>query len=289
MNIVDTHFHLWDLDKLRYPWLDEEPTLNRSFLLEDYYTATENLTVEQMVMVQCECLPSQALEEAKWIAECAQQEPRLAGMVAFAPLEQGRAVASHLDQLREINPNVVGIRRLLQGEQDNAFCLQPSFIEGVGLLEQYDLPYDLCINWRHLPYVYEFAQQLPNVRMVIDHIAKPDIKHGGFDDWAGWMEKLAKLDHVHCKLSSLATEADQDNWTIDDLRPYVDHVLTHFGVEKCMYASDWPVCTLAADYETCVSTLQTLIGGLSESEQAAIFRENGRAFYRLPVQMGTTT
>lgn len=279
--IVDTHLHLWDLTHLRYPWLDDEPQINRNFLLADYKEACGALSVSQMVFMQCDCIPEQAIDEARWVAGLMETEPRLAGMVARARLERGTEAKAEIEALLEANPNIKGIRRLLQGEPALDFCLQPDFIKGVALLADYNLPFDICLNYRHLPNALEFARQLPEVKMVIDHIAKPDIKGQEFDQWATYMAEMAKLDHVHCKLSSIATEADQDHWTIEDLRPYVHHVIEHFGVDKCFFASDWPVCTLAAGLETCVSTLEELLAELSEADLNKVFSENGKAFYRI--------
>ncbi|MEM9987089.1 MAG: amidohydrolase, partial [Bacteroidota bacterium] len=116
--LVDTHLHLWDLEELRYPWLDEEEAIKRNFLLPDYQDATRNLDIQQMVFMQCDCLPEQRVAEAKWVARLMEQEPRLAGMVAFAPLEKGPSVRADLDELLAVNPKIKGIRRLLQGQPD---------------------------------------------------------------------------------------------------------------------------------------------------------------------------
>lgn len=277
--IVDTHLHLWDLNQLQYPWLDEVPHINRNFLLADYKQACGELPVNQMVFMQCDCLPEQAVDEARWVASLMEKEPRLAGMVARARLELGSAARADIEALLSANPRIKGIRRLLQGEPALDFCLQPHFIEGVALLAEYNLPFDLCLNYRHLPNAVTFARQLPQVKMVIDHIAKPDIKGKEFDQWATYMTEMAKLDHVHCKLSSIATEADHETWTIEDLRPYVMHVVEHFGVERCFFASDWPVCTLAASLESCVHTLAELLNDLDPASLNNIFHDNGKAFY----------
>lgn len=281
--IVDTHVHLWDLSNLSYPWLEEEPQINRNFLLKEYREATSELDVQQMIFMQCDCVPEQAVEEARWVAGLMEEEPKLVGMVARARLERGTEAKADIDALLVANPKIKGIRRLLQGEPSLDFCLQRDFIEGVSLLAEYDLPFDLCLNYRHLPNALSFARQLPEVKMVIDHIAKPDIKAGTdgpeFEQWATYMAEFARLDHVHCKLSSIATEADQKNWQIDDLRPYVDHVMEHFGVKKCFFAGDWPVSTLAATYKTSVDTLKELLSDLTDAQMRAIFSENGKAFY----------
>jgi L-fuconolactonase len=279
--LFDPHVHLWDRSRFSYPWLAEVPPLDRDCLLPDYWAACGSVEVGELLFMQCDCVPEQGLAEAVWAASLAADDPRLVGVVAFAPIEQGDRVAGYLDRLQADCGLLRGVRRLIQGEPDPDFCLQPAFVAGVKRLAGYDLPFDLCATAAQLPAVIELARQVPEVQLVVDHIGKPDIAGGGFAPWAQGMAELASMDHVVCKLSSLATEADHQHWTRDALQPYVSHVVEHFGVNRCLFASDWPVCTLAADLPTCVETLDVLLAGASQAERRAIFRENGLRVYGL--------
>jgi L-fuconolactonase len=216
--ITDTHVHLWDLTRLRYTWLDGIPYLNRSLGIADFNAACGPVKVETMVFMQCECEKSQSREEVAWVTELAQADRRLRGIVAFAPLEKGEAARGEVEALAR-NELVKGLRRIIQFEKDPEFCLRPDFIAGVNLLADYDLVFDLCISHAQLPVAIRFVEQCPRVRMILDHIAKPDIKARLQEPWKTHLRALARFPNLWCKVSSLATEADQERWTIDDLRP----------------------------------------------------------------------
>src|SRR5262249_23498513 len=126
--IVDTHLHLWDPKKLRYPWLDDIPLLNKPYLPDDFKRACSPVQVGKMVFVQCDCIPSQFMDEANWITELAKQDSRIEGIVAWAPLENGDAARADLERLAA-NPLVKGIRRITQSEPDLEFCLRPDFVK----------------------------------------------------------------------------------------------------------------------------------------------------------------
>jgi L-fuconolactonase len=278
--LIDTHVHLWDPGRLSYPWLAEVPALNRPFLPDDYRRAGGPVPVAGMVFVQCECLPVQSAAEVAWVAELARAEPRLRGIVAQAPLEQGAAVEADLAQLAA-NPLVKGVRRLLQAESDDAFCLRPDFVRGVQLLPRYGLSFDLCIHHRQLANVVQLVRQCPEVRFVLDHIGKPDIKAGRLDPWRAELRALAALPNTWCKLSGLATEADCAKWTPADLRPYFEHTIEAFGAGRLMFGGDWPVSTLATDFPRWVATVDAALGGASPEERHRIFVRTAEDFYRL--------
>ncbi len=275
---VDTHLHFWDLDRFRYPWLDDIPRLNRSFFPDDYKQAVNGLEIEKMVYVQCECLPSQYKEEVEWVTDIACGEARIQGIVSWAPLEKGEAVRPEIEKLKE-NPLVKGIRRIIQFEPDLEFCLQPDFIRGVNMLKDYGLTFDICISQKHNKSVIRFLDQCEDVPMILDHIGKPDIKNHRLDPWRNEIREISEFPNVYCKLSSLATEADHENWTTDDLRPFVEHIIKCFGIDRLVFASDWPVSSLAADIPTCVSTMLEFLKGCSREELQKVFHDNAEKFY----------
>src|SRR5688572_15198662 len=148
--IVDTHLHIWNLDRIDYPWLAAAPALNRNHLIDDFARACGSVAVSKMVFLQCECSPSQYEDELAWVTEIAAIDPRIRGIVPWAPLEKGAAVEADLARLRR-NSRVKGIRRIIQFEPDPEFCLRPDFVRGVQLLPHYELSFDLCINHTKLP------------------------------------------------------------------------------------------------------------------------------------------
>lgn len=274
MQIIDSHVHFWDPGNLRYPWLDGVQALNRPFLPADLAADAEGIELAGVVFVQADCLPEQGLEEARWVASL---ENAPDAIVAFAPLEQGDTVRPHLEQLAGMS-RVQGVRRLLQDEA-LGFATQPDFIQGVRLLVEYDLSFDICIRHFHLPDVIKLVERCPDVRFVLDHLGKPGIKAREIDTWQRNIELLAQYPNVNCKLSGMVTEASAE-WTSADLRPYVDAVVSAFGYGRLMYGSDWPVVRLAATYQRWWDALTQLVSR-EETDQKRLFYDNAKAFYHI--------
>lgn len=278
--IIDAHLHLWEPDRFRMSWLDGNELLNRSYDLADYREHTAGLPIEAMVYLQVEVEPPYALLEAEAIAELAREEPRLQAIVAWAPLEYGERVRSFLQALTGIDPRIRGVRRILQSETDD-FGTRPDFVRGVQLLPEYGLSFDLCINHRQLPAAITLARSCPETAIILDHIAKPNIREHVLEPWRDQVRELASLPNVICKISGVATEADQANWTVDDIAPYVRHVLDVFGEDRVAFGGDWPVALLATSYQRWVATLDQLTADLSDTARAKLWAENARAFYRI--------
>lgn len=278
-SVVDTHVHLWDPGNLNYPWLRDVEKLNRAFLPADYREHCGAVNVEQMVFLECDLDPTQFLDEARWVASLAEEEPRLKGIVSHAPLHKGNGVKADLEALVGV-PLVKGVRRLIQGEAVE-FCLESSFVAGVQALPEFDLSFDLCIFHPQLANTVKLVQQCPHVSFVLDHIGKPGIADGLLDPWREDLKQLAALPNVWCKVSGMVTEADHENWTPEDLKPYIDHVIETFGFDRVMYGGDWPVSTLATEYPMWVWTLVQALSGCSEGELRRLYRDNAIEFYRL--------
>jgi len=278
--VVDTHVHLWDPDHLRYPWLDGNALLNKPYLLEDYKRACGPVQVEKMVFLQCECDFAQFQQEADWVTSLAQQDPRLQGIVPWAPLEKGDAARPALEKLAQ-NPLIKGVRRIIQFEPDIEFCLQPDFVKGVQALADYNFSFDICIFHPQLANTIKLVKQCPNVKFILDHIGKPDIKQHLLDPWRQEIQTLASLPNVWCKVSGLVTEADHEHWTEDDLKPYIDHVVSAFGFDRVIYGGDWPVAYQATEYPRWVETLEWAVSGCAEAELRKLFHDNAIEFYKL--------
>jgi len=278
-SIVDSHVHLWNPAQFRYAWLDGLPALNRSFLPADF-TAITNLKVSKIIFVECGCDPAQSLAEVDWISSLAKNEPRLKGIVAHAPLEEGEHVLADLEKLAS-RPLVKGIRRNLQGEHDKKFCLRPAFVVGVRLLERFGFTFDLCVRHDQLAGVAGLARLVPRVTFVLDHLGKPDVRGKNLEPWATDLKALAALPNVVCKISGLTTEADWKNWQTADLEFYFQQALESFGFDRLLFGSDWPVVTLAASWTCWLETLRDFVSFASDAQRACLFQANAERIYRI--------
>lgn len=279
-SVADAHIHLWDPDNLRYPWLDDIPLLNKTYLPRDYQKHSMDVNVTKIVFVQCECLPEQSMKEVSWISNLAKDDTGIKGIVPWAPMEKGEYVRDVLDKLAQ-NKLVKGVRRIIEFEKDMEFCLQKKFIEGVRCLSEYDFSFDINISHTQMANTIKFVKQCPDVRFILDHIGKPAIKDKKLDPWRKELKELSGMPNVFCKISGVVTEAEHDKWTKEDMVPYVYHVIECFGYDRVLFGSDWPVALLATDYARWVNTLRNIIKGCSETEEKKTFNDNAVKFYKL--------
>ena len=281
VSIVDSHVHLWEVDRLPYAWLEDLPPLNRTHGLAEYDSAVGAAPIEEIVFVECtEAFDDEvSRREVEWVTGLAEQDPRIRGIVAHASLEKGDRVREHLDWLAD-RPLVKGVRRLLQDEPD-AFFGRADFREGLRHLARYDFSFDLTIRAPQLPAAIDLVDACPEVSFVLDHLGKPRVRAGEIEAWDDGLAALAERPNVVCKLSGVLTEADPEAWTVDDVRPYIERAYEHFGPERILFGGDWPVLRLAADLPAWLEVLDAVLGELSPAEQRALYRTTAERVYRL--------
>ncbi len=279
--IVDAHVHLWDPDRFRMSWLDGDALLGRPYDLDAYREHTAGLAVEALVYLEVDVDAPYKLLEARWAVDRMREDARLQAVVAYAPVEDGERARAYLDALTAIDPRIVGVRRIYQGEPDVAFCLRPDFVRGVRILADYGLSFDICIRHEQLAASVELVRQCPETRFILDHLGKPDIAGRQLDPWREHLRELAALPNVLCKVSGAVTEANHGTWTVDDLAPYVAHALETFGEDRVVFGGDWPVVLKAAPYRRWVEALDTLTAHLSPLARRKLWGDNARRFYRL--------
>jgi L-fuconolactonase len=279
--VVDSHVHLYDVERLRYGWLQRVPKLNRTYLLPDFDTARGAVEVDRIVFAEVWVDPGLHLREAEFVQELADRDPRLAGMVAHAPVEKGAAVEDDLAALSRFAV-LRGIRRLLEIEPDPSMALDPGFLEGVRRVGRHGLPFDICVKHWGLVFALELVRRCTEVQFVLDHIGKPGIKHGLREPWWSQMRELAALPNVVCKISGVITEADHAHWTREQVRPYVAHAIECFGFDRVLYGSDWTVAELTHDYPAWVDIVDEVVTGCSQAELRKLYRDNAIRTYRLP-------
>jgi L-fuconolactonase len=278
--IVDAHVHLYDPAAIPIPWLAGTPMLNRRHGLDEYREQTRCVTVGAIVYVQVEVAPAFGLVEAHWVAERAREDSRIKAIVGWAPVEAGEQLRSYLERLVAVGPLIKGVRRLIQTEEDPSFCLQPGFVRGVQLLGEHGLSFDLGIRAHQLEAAAELARRCPQTMFMLDHLAFPPIAAGELQPWADHLAALAELPNVYAKISGVATSADHQRWTSDDLAPYIAHALAVFGEDRVAFGSDWPVVLRAASYCRWAETLDALTAQLSPAASARLWAGNAASFYR---------
>ena len=279
--IVDAHHHFWDrsMEGYDHSWLanDGLEKICRNYAPQDLQPLIEQAGVDRTVFVQTQ----HSVEETRWVLSLAEQHPWIAGVVGWVDLTSPEC-ESQVQELKD-HPKFVGVRHLVHDEPDDGFIVREDVQRGLSILEKYDVAYDLLFFVQHLPHAATVAQNFPNLRLVIDHLAKPKIKAGIIDGWREDLIEAAQYPNVYCKLSGMVTEADWENWTANDLRPYVDLALEYFTPDRCMFGSDWPVSDLASSYQQMFDALISCVGGVSESEREKILGLTAIDFYRLPV------
>jgi len=273
---IDAHQHFWMYSPAEYPWIDDSmAVLRRNFLPDDLAPELKKAGFGGSIAVQAR----QTLEETRWLLDLAASSPSILGVVGWVDL-RSPTVWSELKVLAR-NPKLVGIRHVVQSEPDDRFLLQPEFMRGISVLEEFDLAYDLLIYGRHLPIAAEFVARYPRQRFVLDHLAKPPIKSGHIDFWAQGISRLATFPNVFCKLSGLVTEADWQHWTVEQIVPFLDVAFESFGPDRLMIGSDWPVCLVAASYARAVEVVKSYLLRKYPEDQARVLGDNARGFYRL--------
>ncbi len=278
MILTDAHVHFWD-DRLPHPWLAEVPTIATPHTPAELDAEAGAAAPSKIVFVEC---GAPWLDEVRWVGQLATADPRIAGIVAHAPMNAGAQTTAALAELKK-HPLVRGVRHLIQDEPDPEFCLTRDFLAGVRQLPAAGWTFDICCRHPQLPAVIELVRRCPEVRFVLDHAGKPGIAAGLTEPWRTHIRALAALPNLVCKLSGLVTEAEPGQWTIDDLKPYVAHLIDAFGPSRLLFGGDWPVANLASSYRRWLDTALTLTGHLSASDRAAIFSGNAVRTYRLAV------
>jgi L-fuconolactonase len=273
---IDAHHHLWRYSREEYSWIANsmEP-IRRDFLIPELTQAMREGSINRVVTVQAR----QRLAETDWLLELASQHEFMRVVVGWLPLTDAR-IGSLLERYAA-HPKLKGIRHLLQDESDDFYMLRKDFNDGIALLSQFGLRYDILIFERHLPQTITFVDRHPNQVFILDHIAKPRIKDHVLSPWRERIKELARRENVYCKLSGLVTEADWNHWTEADLKPYIETVLESFGPKRLMFGSDWPVALLACSYRKWVGIVQRAISALSPAEQESIFGATATVAYGL--------
>lgn len=272
---IDAHQHFWHFDPVRDNWItDDMAVIQRDFLPADLEPVLAQNGIAGCVAVQA----SQSEEETLFLVKMAQNYDFVKGVVGWVDL-QAEQLTERLTFLAQ-HKAIKGYRHVAQAEPDD-FLARPAVVQGIRQLAQFDLTYDILIYPSQLKAALQLVRAVPEVNFVIDHLAKPHIRKGEISRWSNFIAEMAKHQHVSCKLSGMVTEADWHHWSKKDFFPYLDVVFEHFGPDRLLFGSDWPVCLVAANYTQVKTLVEDYVAPWGPEVRDKVFGANAVSFYKL--------
>jgi L-fuconolactonase len=280
--IVDTHVHLWDLDRFRLPWLEAGGPLARDYLPDDYREAIAGLPVVRAVYMEVDVEPAQHVAEAEYALDLCRRRvgPLVGAVIGGRPASAG--FRAYLDRFRD-RPELKGVRQVLHGAATPpGTCLAPEFLRGIRLLGERGLSFDICMRPGELRDAARLVDECPGTSFILDHCGNPSVREADLSTWRDHLTRLAERENLACKVSGIVASAAPGSWTPDDLAPIVKHVVACFGPVRVVFGGDWPVCTRAATLRQWVEALRAIVRDRSVAERRKLFHDNAQSFYRLP-------
>lgn len=271
---IDAHQHFWQLARGDYGWLTPAlAPIHRDFGPGDLAPLLQSRGIDKTILVQA----APTFTETLYLLELTARTPFVAGVVGWIDFDAADA-AQKVTAVAADHPLLVGLRPMVHDIADEDWLLRPNLAAVFDALAEHGLVFDALARPQHLPRVLKICERHPKLTVVVDHIAKPVIRDKRFDPWRADLAAIARCANAVCKLSGIATEAAQD-WTVADIKPYVDHVLAVFGPQRLLWGSDWPVVDLAGGYARWWDAAQTLIAPLDAAARDAILGGNAARIY----------
>lgn len=285
--VIDAHHHLWQIGRNGHEWPTPDlAAIYRDFSAEDLRLAAVGGSLSGTILVQSQ--PHDA--DTDWMLKVAANDNLILGVVGWVDMTAPDAAnrIAHLAQQRKLK----GLRPMLQSLADDDWINQPAVQPAIEAMVAHDLTFDALIFPRHLSAIDRLAQACPQLRIVIDHGAKPPIarRHSHPEETRHWREgitAIARNPNVHAKLSGLVTEM-LPGQPLDDLWPYVDHLLEQFGPDRVMWGSDWPVVNLRQSYRSWFDQVHHHLRTLPAEDTHEIFNTNAKAAYKIISETGET-
>jgi L-fuconolactonase len=272
---IDAHQHFWRLARGDYGWLTPAlGPIHRDFEPADLAPLLTRTGIDATMLVQA----APTVAETRFLLALAARTPFVTGVVGWAPLDEPDAAEIVAELARDAR--LRGLRPMLHDMPAVDWILRPELTPALRAIAARDLTFDALVRPAHLPNLLRLLDRHPDLRVVIDHGAKPEIATGVREPWATSMAQLARETRAWVKLSGLVTE-DGPGWSVERLRPYVDHLLHHFGADRLIFGSDWPVLTLRASYAEWLAAVDALLAGLERSARDRVLGLNAVACYRL--------
>ena len=269
---IDSHQHFWTLARGDYGWLTHElGQIYRDFTPGDLEPLLRLAGIEKTIVIQA----TDTVAETEFLLDLAETHEFIAGVVGWIDMEAENALQT-LERLAR-NPYFKGIRPMIQGIEDDEWILKPELDPVFDALEKMGLTFDALVLPHHLPHLLTRLVRNPNLKCVIDHAAKPDLRGGNLEAWRRHMLRLANETSCLCKFSGLVTEARPD-CSAQGLEPATDLIVSSFGANRLMFGSDWPVLNLATDYQSWAD-MAAATTCYSGDEAAAFWGGNASVFY----------
>ena len=297
LDIIDTHQHLWNLDRLKLPWVNGVPELNRSYKFNDYLKAAEISGVTRTVYMEVDAHQDHKQKEIDDMTlHCQEDSDLMLGMVVSA--DPGKPGFTEFLGANSGNPFIKGVRQVLHNpEQASRYCLTPEFVQGIRALGKRDLLFDICIRPAELHDAVELCRQVPETTFVLDHCgnADPYVVNGhrkidssssdttyvhSKESWQKGIFKLGELENVYCKISGIVARAETD-WNAQTLASTVNTCLEAFGEDRVVFGGDWPVCTLGASLSQWIAALKEIVSTRPTVVQEKMFSINAERLYQL--------
>jgi len=272
---IDAHQHFWVYDPIRDSWIDESmTTIRKDFLPKDLKPILEDNGIDGCVAVQAD----QSETETNFLLQCAKENPFIKAVVGWVDLRKDNVE----ERLAHFSKNKLfkGVRHIVQAEKED-FVLEKAFQNGISKLNKFNLVYDILVFPNQLENAVKLVEQFPDQQFVLDHIAKPKMSEELDLGWKTNIQKLASHKNVACKISGLVTETKNFNWDASMFNPFLDVVVEAFGTDRLLFGSDWPVCLLAADYQSVLQLVENYFIGFSEEDQKKVMGENAVRFYNI--------
>ncbi len=255
------------------------PVLYRDYLPVDLRPLLLQHGIQKTILVQA----AQTVAETDFLLDLAAGDDTIAGVVGWLEMDSP-GFPQQFEQYRKY-AKFIGIRPMMQDLPDDDWILRPQVLEALGVIADADFPFEFLPYPRHLPFVLRALERVPGLRAVVDHISKPEIRSGKLEPWKRWIAQAAQHEKLYCKLSGMITEADHQHWSVGDLRPYVEHVMACFGIDRVMFGSDWPVCLLAGSYDQVIGALREILSPILNGDtEQKIFGANAARFYKLDAE-----
>ena len=297
IKIIDTHQHLWDLDRLMLPWLDNIPALKKNHLPAHYLKAAEGTGINRTIYMEVDAHADNKQKEIEDMTKlCSSKDEIMQGMVISG--NPGDSGFSELLEINSENHYIKGVRQVLHTpEQPLNHCLSNEFMLGIKELGKRGLLFDICIRPGEIQDAIELCHQNPETIFILDHCgnADPYVVNGQSrgdtsnpgstfvhtrDYWQEGVEKLGRLENVYCKISGIISRAEK-GWNAETLAPTVNTCLDAFGEDRVVFGGDWPVCTLGASLSEWIVALKQIVNDRPEIHQQKLFHINAERLYNL--------